>query len=1627
MGGHGRPPGWFTDYVIEPQVYESLPPEEASTCLTYLYEVAGTNSKGWTPKKTAEYSRQLLFEAVHAKVTAAIVAGTDGEKTADEVRMQTATINSAKRFTGVMIRSMLEADTATDKLATARVCFLVKNAGMRGGRYLHGITDSMLAHEEDHRHTVAAIEAHKLQQKLEKEAAISSIFEVVNDKGSHGVWTETEKQELIQALAAQIRAARLDLGVTANACEELGPEWTPNRVEEETATALLTGHIDDSAEPRWNEAGTKAILTNKAKLTHLFQRITGGIQAERAAVAQAQKEAAAKEAQEQAAAAVAKRKEAADREKAAKAHAAELAAIDEATREEEKAQQRAEKAAKLKTPASVAPLFLETALKYPWAQRHEDAPIWARFNTADFDALFAGKIFDQPTSVPLLFGTLKVIDATLQADDLDGSLRRELFSATDMDVADGAGKSKLEHAVESALRRRYGLRGAPEEEGQHSTERDIAANVRLEVETEASTYDTVASTAAESASTIMADKKMESTPAKRVAAFVAANGELAGHTTKRRWELAFYYADVLGRVASAEQIEMQLTDNDAMEWSMFIDQGGFKQTVVVKTKIRAHFAARTSPTPCVARLERFEDQAKILTAPTAELDMMLCGEGENRHEAAMEVWRRVEEELQEMPLPPRLEGLPDPSAQQSKDTRARCISAARAKHEDMTRRKQWALATYSRLMTVARECAHEQQTEEKAAHERERLTRAVNAQTAARAALKSSQAAGKGCLDLDYVVKVHAVLEAALDVHTKEKNEHSWQTARERFAKAVEAGRVTNGDGAPATVGPVLRVSAWLNAQKLADMKKCATGKLLATQLLQQVHTKPSTDREQAGRLAAAINGLMIREMELSSSEQATSRSKVVARHLQCTQNSAGAWVLPSAGLAAAKVRAHQAQLAHSMITDPAAFRAETARMWQEVKRHEEEAAAEAVASATTAVAMETKDADGASAETTPEHLTPTKSSMDEDTATPPNHTHSPGNEEKGDETEGGGSTALYPALEARVTAKEQHPDLAPLLEILQELQEMPLAAYLHQTLVPQADRLPPHQLIGKPDGLRQAPMLGIQLAIAHARGGRVLEQVDDSKEARNLLGDMSKSSITASLQLRGQDPDLEHVVYVWEDTILTAKPYLVVGNDALTGYERAAALESGRKFTKQQARWQIEIASQRGGFEPASDGLVKFTKALGIVKSTAQEMAARLGKGTDGTYAVKVYELRRTTRAPQDHGAGANAADEGDMDVAADIRKRGRQQVSPAKEISSSQSPSGKQHKASTTAARSAAARDPNWGDLHRAALNAAASALEDAINKQPGFSGSNPEACTARGDLLWAAPAETVLGMLACDTTDNEGIGETALEHAMYELQATGKGPPESDPHSQAQCMVLAKKLVSSLVSRHEWDSLGQRAKAAMTVAFEQKFAEWLEQAADGEPTARLAAQTVRLVDAAPSLLIDIWLLERLQEECQSTAFPTPKKLEAEIRRIYAAEKSAITAHATQALQEPQNAQRLELAVQISKDTTTLQVAARLGIGLDTRQLGALISTMCVSDVAAELHTELNKTDSDQHTYAKLLSAAMQDTLMHAEEHGVVAISGATRQVKWRRWWATLTDRTQTAASQGSRAERVARRQEK
>eukprot|EP01052_Picozoa_sp_SAG31_P042053 SAG31_NODE_6557_length_1978_cov_4.922299_2_plen_78_part_00 len=73
-------------------------------------------------------------------------------------------------------------------------------------------------------------------------------------------------------------------------------------------------------------------------------------------------------------------------------------------------------------------------------------------------------------------------------------------------------------------------------------------------------------------------------PEKRVAAapsysysylnLVAANGELAGHTTKGRWELAFYCADILTRIATAEQIEIQLSESDAMEWSMFIEGKG---------------------------------------------------------------------------------------------------------------------------------------------------------------------------------------------------------------------------------------------------------------------------------------------------------------------------------------------------------------------------------------------------------------------------------------------------------------------------------------------------------------------------------------------------------------------------------------------------------------------------------------------------------------------------------------------------------------------------------------------------------------------------------------------------------------------------------------------------------------------------------------------------------------------------------------------------------------------------------------------------------------------------------------------------------------------------------------------
>ena len=40
------PAGWFTDYEVEPQVQDPLLPTKASTCLTYLHEIAGSNSKG---------------------------------------------------------------------------------------------------------------------------------------------------------------------------------------------------------------------------------------------------------------------------------------------------------------------------------------------------------------------------------------------------------------------------------------------------------------------------------------------------------------------------------------------------------------------------------------------------------------------------------------------------------------------------------------------------------------------------------------------------------------------------------------------------------------------------------------------------------------------------------------------------------------------------------------------------------------------------------------------------------------------------------------------------------------------------------------------------------------------------------------------------------------------------------------------------------------------------------------------------------------------------------------------------------------------------------------------------------------------------------------------------------------------------------------------------------------------------------------------------------------------------------------------------------------------------------------------------------------------------------------------
>ena len=583
---------WYGDFEMYPGVTVTLDPAELSTCLSMLHELAGTQSRGWSQPKIAAFAHQALCDAILAEITARGI-----EDGATQLSGEAET--SAKRYTGIIVRALTSDEHAgSDKLGTGRSMFLVKNAAMDGARFLKGIVGAMDEHAADHRHTAAAILAAADAGLVQLAEDNATAFTLIARPDSH-LWTQIEYDDGVKALAAVLHTARKLHTAKASASEELGEDFTTKKIVAATAQMIVEGFSDKMQAPRWTEVTLLPIVRDGKKLTRLFEATVQKIKS-----ANADAKAAAAE-KEQLNAAEAKLKAdaaaAAKQRLAAKAKAARKIVEDEEARLEviAKAKREAQAAAVLLKSTVDAATLAGVAAEYPWSREPAEAPAWASSTTL-VSTVTAG----MTVTAGVLYGALKVVesaDAT-DADDLMAKLAKD-----------------------------YGLT-------------DTAAalvNAQKVISDHARAYEGITANAAKAIRALGAMPQKE-----RRAILTKTCAELAGHSTRQRWELAMMQADVLARVAASIGMAVELLQTDeATEWSMALTEGQFAAVAVSKTRLRDHFKPRPpgTPTPTAVRKQYVAELAKLKAITDDELDTRIVADDDYVVELTGEAIRRFEE------------------------------------------------------------------------------------------------------------------------------------------------------------------------------------------------------------------------------------------------------------------------------------------------------------------------------------------------------------------------------------------------------------------------------------------------------------------------------------------------------------------------------------------------------------------------------------------------------------------------------------------------------------------------------------------------------------------------------------------------------------------------------------------------------------------------------------------------------------------------------------------------------------------------------------------------------------------------------------------------------------------------
>ena len=1281
-------------FELDPLVTAELSAKEESSCMSFFHKVSGSESKRWSAAEVESSAQQRLFEAVMARVqemtrldgaaSAGLLVGTEEHANYSlSTEGTTRARKSAGRYTALMLKRMKPAST------TAGALYLVMNARMTGNRFIPELVKGLMQHEAEQRYAKAQSSK---QPTWTSDQAVQDtetlLLELQGHDASH-VWKTSEINEHLERMITILDTARRSHDVRANARAELGEEWDPPKLIRAAAGEVLDGHIGRDTEPRWNKASLALALRSKSGMARFFATIINGIKSRNAEAeaAKAMEKQRAKD--EQAAAnreAKAKAKAAQDAEKEREASLAKIAADLEAEAQQEKL--RASTLC-LETPRLGTAQVLENIATYPWAANRAGAPIWAAAGPDVLKELIRCDVFEWDQQVDLsladVYAALKVLDSisseqTVQVEQL--LQRRD---------KGGAAKSTREmttawrELLVETLRATYSIAA----DGTGLLD-DVKENVAMKVTEHRRRYIDMATQAAKSVNAVTGDLEIASKPKKKIGKFIEENSELCGYATPmERWESAMVYADVIDRLAAAEQITAAVPGTEMIEWSMALTKESFLKIAVSKSELKRHLGSKSIQRPTVARRAFFETCDAIENASDTELATRAKFPDAAKYTKVITrvIWHRFEAHAASLPVP-------SPGDEYPKELRdaaasAKILSAALTHVRDAKRVHAATIQGLLQEATVQIKAGVEKAA---SAHWEDKLERACS--------LATTEKERRKTITLESVIFIREAVGFALRVGSK--GAFQCETATVEFERvwSKQNQKVTAKAAADAAADKL----AWEYAMRGKSMFSFPTGLPLAKLLLRIAADKGNGEMDKDDRRIATFTSIVVNilgiHLEVKKKDYPERQNTLISTLLGCSKSPAGTFTMATSAKVAVVTRSEQITKMGMMMADPAPFIKEVTAKWTALQRPASPAKETALSAPTAPIDATTSLA---------------------------------------------GSKML---ISQGLGHTDQHPLLAPLMKKLEGGKSGTITGRLQAMEASNDVNWQAEQLIGDSTGTGRAPLEGLQLILEadhekSAATGVRLKRTDTPKMRQKTRGDKKKPSVESItgllLKATGElfNPSLKLLVFSGVDTVIVAEPVVCGKKDKtpLKPEERTRLLVEHKQGVMAGAYldgpisnttgWKIHIAGPGGSFELATSNkagseLHNPGQAEKLIADTWNAVQKRLGFWAGGSpskqHDVEVWRAESLEGQATDGSKDGTDDGHASMDTGAGSTPRkpaSKRSASARAEASKSPEVQTKSTKVRGLVTARAGVADGEWGALHGRTLIAASEATREELKQ--------------------------------------------------------------------------------------------------------------------------------------------------------------------------------------------------------------------------------------------------------------------------------------------------------------------------